>query len=296
MSSSLYSNLAALTGLLIWYGVFASLDRQDRARWLRPLLPLLLGAISFRALRMYLAVAHPLLAPPLESLAPNGSLLRFIIDVGLREEITKLLFALPCLLWFTSRSAQPTALLAGALVGVGFATVENRWFFSAHSQPTLLVGRIFSTTLLHAATTGLCSAALLRVWQGRAQAWARFAATLLIVAAAHGLYDWAPASGRTWLFMGGTSWLSQAVVIALAAGFLRQYRHQRPADAQGPAAAKWLLIGALFQYAMALQLTWLISSTTGAAWLCTQECALFLPVITCTAIFLAAVSPSLKEP
>ena len=310
MSFCLHPNVAALTGLIIWYGVFASLDGRDRPRWRhpffgkdgtlfkcsrqyrwwRPLLPLLLGAISFRLLGTYLSAAHPLLSPHLESLAAGSPLLRFIIDVGLREEIIKLLFALPFLLFLTSRQARTFALLASALVGVGFATAENRMFFTGHREPTLLVGRVFSTTLLHAAATGLCGTALLRAIQGGWQAWARCAAILLIVATAHGLYDWAPASGLSWLHLGGTSWLSQALVIALMATFLLQYRHQQPVGARGATAMQWLIIGALLQFTLALGLTQLSHGTSAAFWICARECAIFLPVIIFTALFLATVT------
>ncbi len=292
MPPSLPPHVAALTGLCIWYGVFACLDGRDGLRWLRPVLPLLAGAVCFRVLGTYLATVHPLLTPHLESLAGAGSLLRFIIDVGVREELLKLLFSLPFLLWLALRSAPSSALLAAALVGVGFATAENRWFFTGHSEPTLLVGRVFSTTLLHATATGLCGAALLRAWRGGWQAWARCAATCLIVAAAHGLYDWAPASGRAWLLMGGTSWLSQAVVIALAGWLLRQYHALQPGGVQGRAAALWLGCGAVLQYALALGLTWARWGSPEAVWVCARECALFLPVIAATGIFLMRGFPA----
>jgi hypothetical protein len=313
MGSSLHSGLtatlhpiaAALTGLLIWYGVFALLDRAGPARWLRPVLPLLLGFLSFRLLGMYLSAVDPRFAPHLGSLFGDSTLLRFIIDVGLREELIKLLLALPVLLWLTRPSAptatqaaaSSTAHLAAALVGIGFATAETRMFFTAHHQPTLLVGRVFSTTLLHAAATGLCGAALFRALAGgQWHAWARAAATLLLVAAAHGLYDWAPASGRSWLHLGGTSWLSQALVIALTALFLRHYRHTQPLGARGPAAAQWLSFGALLQYALALGLTELHHGTTDALWICARECVLFLPVILITAALLVTIAPRLSPP
>ena len=291
MGSTLHPNVAALTGLLIWYGVFALLDAKDRHRWLRPLLPLLAGALSFRLLGSYLSFVHPLLHPHLQSLLGDHTLLRFIIDVGLREESIKLLLALPILLWLT-RHSTPTAtpasaLLAAALVGVGFATVENRAFFTAHHQPPLLVGRVFSTTLLHAAATGLCGAALFRALAGsRSHPWARVAATLLIIATAHGLYDWAPASGLPWLHLGGTSWLSQAIVLTLIASLLSTYRRLYPAAPQARAAALWLLCGTLLQYTLALGLTWARWHTLPALAISARECALFLPLVLVTALFL----------
>lgn len=289
--SSLPPTLAALTGLMIWYGVFACLSAQKRWLWLWPALPLLAGALSFRLLGAYLATLHPLLAPYLAPGAPP--LTRIILDIGLREEFLKLLLALPCLLLLRSRPAH----LTSALVGLGFATAENRWFFTAHSEPTLLVGRIFSTTLLHAAATGLCGAALMRAWRGRSpRAWARCAATCLTVAAMHGLYDWAPASQYTWLHTGGTSWLSQLVVIALMAAFLRLHHLAPPLGSRPRSAALWLSCGAILQYALALYFTWARWPTTHALSICAQECALFLPLILSTLLCLLAVSPRAHPP
>ncbi|MDB6005424.1 MAG: hypothetical protein JWR15_2411 [Prosthecobacter sp.] len=312
MWSSLYPNVAAITGLIMWYGVFASLDGRDRLRWRmpmlplllgkgamlvksskqmrwwRPVLPLLLGAVSFRVLGGYMSALQ---APQPAPLSGEGRLLGFIVDVGLREEAIKLVLALPFLVRLTTPQARAFAPLAAALVGVGFATAENRWFFGGHHEPTLLVGRVFSTELLHAAATGLCGAAVVRAWRGGWQAWAGCAATCLMVAAAHGLYDWAPVSGRTWLLMGGTSWLSQVVVIALVAWFFKLYCGMERAGARGRAAALWLACGALLQYALALGLTWTQWGTSTAVWVCARECLLFLPAIGFTMAFLASISP-----
>ena len=228
MPSALYQNAAALSGLVVWYGVFVLLERHDRWCWFRPLLPLLAGCLSFRALGWYLGAIHPVIVPHLEHLAGGRRLVLFIHDVGLREEAVKLLFALPCMLWLKSRPAPQSALTAAAMVGLGFATAENRWFFGGHAEPTLLVGRVFSTTALHVASTGLCGAALSQAWQIRPQAWSRFLTVFLAVVVAHGLYDWAPGSAWIWLRAGGTSWLSQVVVITLLAWFFGLYHRTLP--------------------------------------------------------------------
>ena len=286
MSPALYANAAALSGLVAWYGVLVLLDRGGHRRWQQPLMPLLAGGLSFRVLGAYMAAVHPAVLPYLDPLTGKEPLLRFVIDVGIREESIKLLLALPCLLWLQSRTSSQSVLLAAAMVGLGFATVENRWFFRAHAEPTLLVGRVFSTTALHLACTGLCGAALIRAWQARhPQAWGRFMLLFLTIAAAHGLYDWAPASGMSWLHTGGTSWLSQLVVIALMAWLFVIYRRTQPEAAPvGPSARTWLLISALAQYALALGLTWTHWHTLSAVWTCARECVLFLPVLLLTAI------------
>jgi hypothetical protein len=307
MSIFWYPYAAALSGLVIWYGVLVWLDRPSggsfptvpgmrilaflsRLRWWRPLIALLLGYGSFRVLGVYLAAVHPVWGPDLEQLAGGRGLALFILDVGLREELVKLLLALPCLLWLPSRAGWQSALLAGATVGLGFATAENRWFFGGHAEPTLLVGRVFSTTALHLACTGLCGEALVQAWQRRSQAWGRFSATFLTVVVAHGLYDWAPGSGWGWLLTGGTSWLSQLIVIALMAWFFSVVRRTPPARAQVRAAAIWFVLGAAGQYALALGLTWMHWRTVSALWVCARECLWFLPSALFPVIFLVTVS------
>jgi RsiW-degrading membrane proteinase PrsW (M82 family) len=286
MTSALYQNAAALSGLVVWYGVFVLLERHDRWCWFRPLLPLLAGCLSFRALGWYLGAIHPIIVPHLEHLAGGRRLVLFIHDVGLREEAVKLLFALPCMLWLKSRPAPQSALTAAAMVGLGFATAENRWFFGGHAEPTLLVGRVFSTTALHVASTGLCGAALSQAWQSRPQAWSRFLAVFLAVVVAHGLYDWAPGGAWLWLRAGGTSWLSQVVVITLLAWFFGLYHRTLPMRSPLCAALNWFAISATTQYALALGLTWARWQTLEAVWICARECLLFLPVVLCTALLL----------
>jgi hypothetical protein len=193
--------------------------------------------------------------------------------------------------WLQSRPAPQPALAVAALVGLGFATAENRWFFGGHAEPTLLVGRVFSTTALHVAGTGLCGGALSQAWQRRPRAWARFLATFLAVVVAHGLYDWAPGSAWVWLQAGGTSWLSQMVVMALWAWFFILYQRTLPVRAHLRAALVWFALSAIVQYALALGLTWGHWHSLEAVWICTRECLLFLPAIVFTALFLVTISP-----
>lgn len=286
MTAMLYQNVATLSGLIIWYGVLVLLGSPGRARWLWPLLPLAAGWCSYRAMGWYLGAVHPNLLPVLQRLSGGRTLQLFIQDVGLREELIKLLFALPCLLWLPPRHA----LLAAAFAGLGFATAENRWFFAGHAEPTLLVGRVFSTTALHMTTTALCGGALMAA-RSRTRPWSWFWTVFLCVVVAHGLYDWAPASTWTWLRMGGTSWLSQCVVIALMAGFFRSCQQLSPASpSQLRSALWWFILGAVTQYTLALGITWLRWGTPEAARICAHECLLFLPAVAATAIVMVTIS------
>lgn len=286
----LYQNAATLCGLIVWYGVLVLLGSPGRGlwRWLWPLLPLAAGGFSFRAVGWYLAAVHPTLTAVLQPLSGGRTLLLFIQDVGLREELIKVLFALPCMLCLSTRLADTRiALLAAAYVGLGFATAENRWFFAGHAEPTPLVERVFSTTALHMAGTALCGAALLPPAGSRHIEWPRFFIVFPCIVVAHDFYDWAPMSTWTWLRVGGTSWLSQAVVIILMAAFFHDWRRLQPAAFPPPRATfVWFLLGAAMQYALALGLTWMRWGTPEAAWICGRECLLFLPSVAATAALL----------
>ena len=214
--------------------------------------------MSFRALGWYLGAIHPAIVPHLEHLAGGRRLLLFINDVGLREEGIKLLFALLCLGWLQTRPAPPSALTTAALVG-----------------------RVFSTMALHVVATGLCGGVLSQTWRHRPHVWARFLATFLTVVVVHGLYDWAPGSAWVWLQAGGTSWLSQVVVIALVGWFFILLQGTQPVRAYLRAA---LVFSATARYALALGLTWVHWRSLEAVWICSRECLLFLPAVLFTAL------------
>jgi len=288
----LYQNAATLTGLIVWYGVLVQLGAPGRGywHWLWPLLPLAAGWCSFRAAGWYLVCMHSCL--PLQQL-PHGHTLRlFIQDVGLREELIKLLFALPCMLWLAPRTAAPqNPMLTAAFVGLGFATAENRWIFGGLAEPAVLVARVFSTTALHMTSTALCGAALMAACQ-RSRPWSWFWALILCMAAAHGLYDWAPSSTWIWLRAGGTSWPSQAVVIALMVGFFRTCLRLQPASPQSPhTALRWFIMGTAVQYTLVPVLAWLRWGTADALWVCARECLLFLPAAAAAALAAHGSSP-----
>ena len=278
-SHTLYYWTASLSALAMWHGVITLLGKPVRWRWLRLLPPLLAGALSFRCLGHYKASMHPIFHDWLERVSGNNLLAGYMADVGLREEGIKLLFALPCLLWWRHRRSTDPAALTAAAVGLGFALEENRWFFAAHAEPTLLVGRLLGPTLLHLVLAGLTGAALARVLTGVRWAWPQLVATLALAAAAHGLYDWAPVSPLESLKAGGTSWLSLIIVMAAATRFfLACFQPPHPAQGNARAAAVWLLAGATAHVVAAVALTFSGWGTFPAVMVCLKECTLFLPV------------------
>ena len=111
----------------------------------------------------------------------------FVLGVGLREELAKLLALLPLLGWCVARRDELAALIVGGCVGIGFAMEENVGYIGSQAASTL--GRLLTAAPLHMACTALVGLAAYRacVWP---REWVLpFAATLALVAGAHGLYD-----------------------------------------------------------------------------------------------------------
>lgn len=276
----LYQNVATLSGLIVWYGVLGLLGSPGRTRWLWPLVPLAAGWCSYRALGWYLGAVHPTLLPLLQQFSGGRTLQLLLQDVGLREELIKLLFAIPWLLWLPPRRA----VISAAFVGLGFAVAENRWFFAGHAEPTLLVGRVFSTTALHMATTALCGAALMAV-RSCTRPWSWFWTVFFCVVITRGLYAWAPAV--TW-----TSWLSHGVVIALLAGFFRTCQQLQPASpSQLRSALQWFILGTAIQHSIALAITCHRWGTSEAAWIYAHAFIHTLPAAASAALLMIAFSP-----
>ncbi|WP_442484272.1 PrsW family glutamic-type intramembrane protease [Aeoliella sp. SH292] len=111
----------------------------------------------------------------------------FILGVGLREELSKLLLFLPLVPWIIWRRSEREALLVAACVGLGFAMEENVSYFygSAFAAP----GRYLTANFFHLSVTGLVGLALCRgIWNPRERA-GEAVATFLLAVVLHGLYD-----------------------------------------------------------------------------------------------------------
>lgn len=111
----------------------------------------------------------------------------FLLGVGLREELCKLLLFLPLVPLIVRRGSPHEALIVAACVGLGFAIEENiGYFWGAAGQS---VPRLLTANFLHMAWTGLCGLAVCRaVWNPRECA-AEAGAIVLVAIILHGLYD-----------------------------------------------------------------------------------------------------------
>jgi RsiW-degrading membrane proteinase PrsW (M82 family) len=112
----------------------------------------------------------------------------FLLGVGLREELCKLIGLLPIVPLLVRRRSELEALLVAASVGLGFATAENSHYFAA-SQGVDSLSRFLTANFFHMAATGLVGLALCRaLWSPRALG-PESLAVFAVVVAAHGLYD-----------------------------------------------------------------------------------------------------------
>ncbi|TWT77820.1 hypothetical protein Pla123a_16160 [Posidoniimonas polymericola] len=112
----------------------------------------------------------------------------FILGVGLREELAKLLLLLPLIPWLVSRRSELQALIVSACVGLGFAVEENVGYFG-NSLGASSLGRLTMANFLHMSLTGLVGLAVCRAcWHPKTlgpEAFAVFGVAVL----GHGLYD-----------------------------------------------------------------------------------------------------------
>lgn len=115
-----------------------------------------------------------------------GGLKFYILGVGLREEVSKLLLFLPLAPWIVRRGSEREALLVGGCVGLGFALEENIGYLSDAGETA---GRFLTANFLHISLTGLAALAFCRaVWNPRERG-PESATILLMVVIVHGVYD-----------------------------------------------------------------------------------------------------------
>jgi len=112
----------------------------------------------------------------------------FIIGVGLREELAKLICLLPLMPLLIKQRNELTILLVSACVGLGFAVEENiGYFIGSHGQAA--IGRFLTANPFHMTATGLIGLAVSRAIRYPRE-WAPQAlATFGVIVFAHGLYD-----------------------------------------------------------------------------------------------------------
>jgi len=186
---------------------------------LHPLL--LVAALALGALSVY--PTHLLIYfGDLIDLRETGRLLSdaiyFCAGVGLREEGAKLLCCLPLLAMLRGHRSRSrgTALVLGAAVGLGFATIENVDYFSGGALATGLA-RFMTANFLHMSLTAVVADAAATAMWGRGSAVAQLSRTFGLAVVLHGAYDLFLSSPQ----LQDISFAAMATFVIIARLFLR---------------------------------------------------------------------------
>jgi RsiW-degrading membrane proteinase PrsW (M82 family) len=176
----------------LWVAVLLMMS-GERGRWRRRLLlaavPILLGVASIWPTLSLLALQERQLGFSADAEFP-GNLWNYLAGVGLREELCKLAlfaFLLPVLV---RRGDAGTALVAGALVGLGFAVEENLQYYDAGGGGVVWA-RLVTANFIHLALTGIAAHGLYQMVRTGFHDTGAFITSFAFAVLAHGFYDFA---------------------------------------------------------------------------------------------------------
>ncbi len=224
-------------------------------RW-RVRLPMYLGAMVLGVASTYVTMAVAM-AEHAYGFAEKGhavlDAIYFVVGVGLREELSKALLLLPLVPIVKRWGRRREALACGALVGLGFAVAENVGYF--HMGLSTALARFLTANFLHVSTTALLAVAIDDYVRGREAQSGDLSRTLMVVVAAHGLYDFFLSSPS----VGAGSFMAMLVFVLLTRRFVDVLRHLP--GREGP-LLEWfgvglaVVAGASFVYACTLVAPW----------------------------------------
>ncbi len=112
----------------------------------------------------------------------------YIVGVGAREELCKLLLFAPLLPILIKRDDEREALIVACFVGLGFAIEENGSYFML-SEAAAAPGRFLTANFFHLALTGLNGLALFRACTRGMSGLNDLMLVLPLTITAHGVYD-----------------------------------------------------------------------------------------------------------
>ncbi len=148
---------------------------------------------------------------------PLPDAIYFVVGVGLREELSKLLLFLPLLAILLKRGSRIEAMTCGALVGLGFAAEENISYFQ-HFAASAAISRFLTANFLHMSLTALLALSVFDAARGRSTSRDRFDVIFPLVVCIHGAYDFFLSDPEFSRF----SLVSMLLLIFVARQFLRQ--------------------------------------------------------------------------
>jgi RsiW-degrading membrane proteinase PrsW (M82 family) len=208
--------ILALISAAAWFAFCARLGQLVLRPGFR--IPLYLTAFALGALSiaptMFLIVWQDLVL----HLKQDGSMFRdavfYVFGVGFREELSKLICFIPLVPILRKRGNQLDVVTCGALVGLGFAAVENLQYF-ARDDLSSAFARFLTANFLHMSLTALVATSFAKI--GKKDDWFHdFTVTFLKVVALHGVYDFFAANPD----VSELNFLSMAVFVILARDFI----------------------------------------------------------------------------
>lgn len=212
--------LIALTAATVWYIILVMHGVHGRWRWVLPLVPMAAGVCSIGLILPLTAWQEMAFEMKNVSTFPAG-LWYQVGGVGVREELTKLLFASLFMPWLLVRRRPGAALMVGAFVGLGFALEENINYYLNFSGGIALV-RFFTANFMHAAMTGITAHALYELLRSRFGTAERFLVSVLGVIIAHGAYNFTSIASD----IQGLEIMSMAILAFTAWHFLDLVDHE----------------------------------------------------------------------
>jgi RsiW-degrading membrane proteinase PrsW (M82 family) len=178
--------LVALASFFTWVITISLASRLHVPIWL-PVAGLALGTLSIWPTLLTYKLQHHFF-PMFDQQDSLMTTVRFaVLSVGLREEVCKLLCVLPLLPWLRGQ-APLMWLIAGSMVGLGFAWEENINYFG-RSLGGAVSGRLLTANFLHLSLTGMATYGLcLVLWHRRTHA-EQGLRYLIFSVLIHGIWD-----------------------------------------------------------------------------------------------------------
>ena len=193
---------------------------ESKYKWLIPL-ALILGILSTYSTLIVAVLQDHLMQHEQRPKTFIYNLIYYMLGVGLREELIKLIFFLPLLPLLKNCRDHAVIFILASIVGLGFAMEENVNYYSSASISTVIVGRFMTANFLHAALTGLAGYSLWTAWQKGGDHWQFFTNQFLKIIALHGAYDFLLVDKS----MGDLSYFSMTVFIILTLEYTRTILH-----------------------------------------------------------------------
>ena len=219
--------LAGTAGLL-WFWFCARIGQMGERKKFR--VPLYLAAFALGVASVYLTLAILFVEEDIfhfvEKKNPIADVIWWILGVGLREEISKLVFFMPLLPFIRKYGGRREVIACGAIVGLGFAAEENLGYFTSHDVSVAL-GRFLLANLFHMSLAAISATALYDYVCDREKHTQTLSRAFLTVVVAHGLYDF---------FIGqkNLSFLSIVAFVFTARMFFGLVRDLRGRERGGP--------------------------------------------------------------